>query len=106
MFHPSLKDLTAEQLAGRRVVFIRDGLDESRLALNFTAGGEHDVSDAEAAAPVDSLITSLVKGSLLPSAQLWITTRPMAAHQIPKEYIDRVTELRGFSDDQKLDYFR
>ncbi|XP_049925104.1 NLR family CARD domain-containing protein 3-like [Epinephelus moara] len=104
LFHPSLEKLTVEMLTMWKVAFILDGLDESRLTLNFKCN-EH-VSNVTQISTVDKLLTSLIKGKLLPSALLWITCRPAAANLIPPQYIHRVTEVRGFTDPQKEDYFK
>ncbi|XP_062277999.1 NLR family CARD domain-containing protein 3-like isoform X2 [Scomber scombrus] len=104
VFYPTLQKLTAEKLAVCKVLFIFDGLDESRLSLDFNNG--EVVSDVTQKSSVSVLLTNLIKGKLLPSALVWITSRPAAANQIPPSCVDRLTEVRGFTDPQKEEYFR
>ncbi|XP_062278011.1 NLR family CARD domain-containing protein 3-like [Scomber scombrus] len=100
-----------------QVVFIFDGLDECRLPLDFhnteiltdvTESTSHRqiLTDVTESTSVDVLLTNLIRGKLLPSARLWITTRPAAANQIPPECVGMVTEVRGFTEPQKEEYFR
>uniref|UniRef100_A0A8C5GPB8 NACHT domain-containing protein n=1 Tax=Gouania willdenowi TaxID=441366 RepID=A0A8C5GPB8_GOUWI len=86
------------------VLFILDGLDECRLPLDFLS--TKTLTDVSESTSVEVLLINLIRGKLLPSARLWITTRPAAANQIPPERVDMVTEVRGFTDPQKDEYFR
>ncbi|XP_041655542.1 NACHT, LRR and PYD domains-containing protein 12-like isoform X5 [Cheilinus undulatus] len=104
VFHPTLQKVRAETLAVCKLLFIFDGLDESRLSLDFNIS--EAVSDVSEKSSLNVLLTNLIKGNLLPSALIWITSRPAAANQIPPSCVDRVTEVRGFTDAQKEEYFR
>ncbi|XP_034160151.2 NACHT, LRR and PYD domains-containing protein 12 isoform X1 [Pangasianodon hypophthalmus] len=103
-FFPEMKKLEFIDCEAHKLLFIFDGLDECRLPLNFQ--NNKRLSDVTESASVDVLLTNLIKGNLLPSALVWITSRPGATNQIPTECVDQVTEVRGFSDPQKEEYFR
>ncbi|XP_076851497.1 NACHT, LRR and PYD domains-containing protein 3-like isoform X2 [Brachyhypopomus gauderio] len=103
-FFPETSDLKPTHYTYYKILFIFDGLDECRLPLDFQ--NNDSVWDVTESTSVDVLLTNLIKGNLLPSALLWITSRPAAANQIPPECVDQVTEVRGFSGPQKEEYFR
>ncbi|XP_050963398.1 NLR family CARD domain-containing protein 3 isoform X4 [Labeo rohita] len=103
-FHPELQDLDSKIYEECKVVFIFDGLDESRITLMFS--DDQNICDVTETSSVGVLMSNLMKEELLPSALIWITSRPAAANQIPSKYINRLTEIQGFNESQKEEYFR
>ncbi|KAA0704455.1 Ribonuclease inhibitor [Triplophysa tibetana] len=103
-FFPETKGLNLTRNEKFKILFVLDGLDECRLPLKF---GENEICrDVTVKVPLDVLLTNLINGNLFSSALIWITTRPAAASKIPNEWIHRVTEVRGFDDALKKEYFR
>ncbi|XP_051798331.1 NACHT, LRR and PYD domains-containing protein 12-like [Acanthochromis polyacanthus] len=88
-----------------KLLFVFDGLDESRLRLDFDVNNILSV-DITKSTKIEVLLRELISGKLLRSARLWITTRPAAAYQIPENLVNTTTEVRGFTDPQKEEYFR
>lgn len=103
IFFPETKDAGIRKFEDVPVAFILDGLDECRLPLDFQ--NNQVLTAASERASADVLLTNLIKGKLLPSARLWITTRPAAANQVPPECVDLLTEVRGFTNSHKKEYF-
>ncbi|XDV33638.1 hypothetical protein PO909_003969 [Leuciscus waleckii] len=103
VFFPETKEMEISS-DEYKVLFIFDGLDECRLSLNFKS--EEKLCNISESASVDELLMNLIEGNLLPSALIWITSRPAAANLVPSECVHRVTEVRGFNEPQKEEYFR
>ncbi|XP_044199226.1 NACHT, LRR and PYD domains-containing protein 12-like isoform X5 [Thunnus albacares] len=103
-YFEEVKDLEPSDYKSSSVLFIFDGLDEGKFPLNFEKN--EMCRSVTKTTTVDVLLTNLIAGKLLHKASIWITSRPAAASKIPPECIDRVTEVRGFNDEQKEEYFR
>nr|XP_055053865.1 protein NLRC3-like [Misgurnus anguillicaudatus] len=103
LFFPETKEMEISS-DEYKVLFIFDGLDECRLSLDFHSSVR--LCDVNESTSVNVMLTNLIKGNLFPSSLIWITSRPAAADLIPSECVDRVTEVRGFTDPQKEEYFR
>lgn len=101
---PEIKDIEIFTNVKKNMLFILDGLDESRLSLDFNRC--EILSDVTQTTTIAVLMTNLIRGRLLPMALVWITSRPVASSQIPANCIDLVTEVRGFNNLQKDEYFR
>ncbi|KAK3547296.1 hypothetical protein QTP86_018829 [Hemibagrus guttatus] len=103
-FFKEMKKFPLSELENYKVIFIFDGLDECRLPLDFK--NFERCSDITKLTSLEVLLMNLIVGTLLPCSLLWITSRPAAANQLPANCIDQVTEVRGFNDPQKEEYFR
>ncbi len=103
VFFPETKEMEISS-DEYKVLFIFDGLDECRLSLDFQSAVR--LCDVSESASVDVLLMNLIVGNLLPSALIWITSRPAAADLVPSECVHRVTEVQGFNEPQKQEYFR
>uniref|UniRef100_A0A3B3BVY0 B30.2/SPRY domain-containing protein n=1 Tax=Oryzias melastigma TaxID=30732 RepID=A0A3B3BVY0_ORYME len=102
-FFPETKEAQICSFEDFQIIFIFDGLDKCQLPLDFHK--TQILNDPRKSTSVGDLLTNLIRGKLLPSARLWITTRPAAADHIPADCVDMVTEIIGFNDPQKEDYF-
>ncbi|XP_054602320.1 uncharacterized protein [Nothobranchius furzeri] len=103
-FFPAMKTSEITDYDKYKILIILDGFDECRLDLKFN---ENDIwKDVKKPKSVSVLLSNLIQGHLLPEAQIWITSRPAASNSIPAETVDRLTEVRGFNDEQKEEYFR
>ncbi|KAK2892366.1 hypothetical protein Q8A67_012354 [Cirrhinus molitorella] len=103
VFFPETKEMEISS-DEYKVLFIFDGLDECRLPLYFQRN--EILQDTKKKTSMNVLLMNLIVGNLLPSALIWITSRPAAADLIPSECVHRVTEVRGFNEPQKEEYFR
>ncbi|XP_057691651.1 NACHT, LRR and PYD domains-containing protein 3-like [Corythoichthys intestinalis] len=91
--------------SGIKILFILDGLDECNFKIDLKKVRKVNKNVKESY-PLEVLLAYLIKGNLLPCARVWITTRPAAARDIPADLIDSRTEVGGFSDSRKMEYFR
>ncbi|XP_051777645.1 NACHT, LRR and PYD domains-containing protein 3-like isoform X9 [Erpetoichthys calabaricus] len=86
------------------LLFIIDGLDEFKHKLDFTQ--EKLCSNPDDYFPVHTLVTSLVRRTLLKGCTVLITTRPTALETLDMERVDRFAEILGFFPEQRLMYFK
>ncbi|CAI5647005.1 unnamed protein product [Oreochromis niloticus] len=103
-FFPAMKTSEISDYDKYNILVVLDGFDECRLDLDFSESNK--CTDVREQTSVNRLLTNLIHGNLLPTAQIWITSRPAASNRIPADKVDRVTEVRGFNKEQKEEYFR
>ncbi|XP_032957271.1 NLR family CARD domain-containing protein 3 isoform X2 [Rhinolophus ferrumequinum] len=87
-----------EAAALAKVLLILDGLDECKTPLDFS--NTVACTDPKKEIQVDHLITNIIRGNLFPELSVWVTSRPSTAGQIPGGLVDRMTEIRGFNEEE------
>ncbi|XP_034877996.1 NLR family CARD domain-containing protein 3 isoform X2 [Mirounga leonina] len=80
------------------ILLILDGLDECKTPLDFS--NTVACTDPKKEIQVDHLITNIIRGNLFPEVSVWVTSRPGVAGQIPGGLVDRMTEIRGFTEEE------
>uniref|UniRef100_A0A8C9KHA3 NLR family CARD domain containing 3 n=1 Tax=Panthera tigris altaica TaxID=74533 RepID=A0A8C9KHA3_PANTA len=81
-----------------KTLLILDGLDECKTPLDFS--NTVACTDPKKEIQVDHLITNIIRGNLFPEVSVWVTSRPSVAGQIPGGLVDRMTEIRGFDEEE------
>ncbi|XP_043945257.1 NLR family CARD domain-containing protein 3 [Protopterus annectens] len=79
-----------------KTILIMDGLDEFKAPLDFS--NTLVCTDPKKDIQVENLVTNIIRGNLFSDASVWVTSRPTSASQIPGGLVDRMTEIRGFSE--------
>ncbi|XP_023196467.1 uncharacterized protein LOC111609863 isoform X2 [Xiphophorus maculatus] len=102
-FFPAMRTSEITDYDKYKILIVLDGFDECRFDLKFSETNK--LSDVTTPTSINGLLSNLILGNLLPNAQIWITSRPAASNNIPPENVDRMTEVRGFNDEQKEKYF-
>uniref|UniRef100_H3AKZ9 NACHT domain-containing protein n=1 Tax=Latimeria chalumnae TaxID=7897 RepID=H3AKZ9_LATCH len=105
--HPCLNDLHGlREILSKpeNLLFILDGLDESKTSIDFKS--KRLCSNPERFNNVCTIVTSLVKKSLMKGCTVLITSRPTALEVVNVEMFDRCTEIIGFLDEQRKTYFK
>lgn len=95
---PNAGEGNLEVMAPDRVLLVLDGLDECKTPLEFS--NTMACTDPKKEIQVDHLITNIIRGNLFPEISVWITSRPSAAGQVPGGLVDRMTEIRGLTEEE------
>nr|XP_023416616.1 NLR family CARD domain-containing protein 3 isoform X3 [Cavia porcellus] len=95
---PNVGEACLAVTAPARVLLVLDGLDECKMPLDFS--NTVACTDPKREIQVDQLVTNIVRGNLFPEVSVWITSRPGAAGLIPGGLVDRMTEIRGFTEEE------
>ncbi|XP_044128387.1 NACHT, LRR and PYD domains-containing protein 3-like isoform X2 [Bufo gargarizans] len=87
-----------------KLLFIFDGLDESRHNMDFTS--HHLCSNPTQPEPCGHIVVSLVRKSLLDGCSVLMTSRPTRLASIDCSVFQRIVEITGFLPEERQMYFQ
>ncbi|XP_063066596.1 nucleotide-binding oligomerization domain-containing protein 2-like [Engraulis encrasicolus] len=101
-FYPDCEELT-KAFANKKnlVLFVLDGLDESRMELF-----KMSISDPTKETSIAELITSLITGDLLSSALIWLLERPEIKHPLDGILPHLSEDVKEMSITKTVDYIK
>ncbi|XP_059187801.1 protein NLRC3 [Centropristis striata] len=102
-YHPECKNMKYLEQEDCKYVVVMDSFDCYQGDLDWENCPV--INDNYTKVHPDVLVVNIIRGTVLRGARLWILGRRAAVSQIPSQYIDAVTEIQGFSDEMKDQYF-
>ncbi|XP_044127294.1 NACHT, LRR and PYD domains-containing protein 12-like [Bufo gargarizans] len=87
-----------------KLLFIFDGLDESRHNMDFSS--RHLGSNPKLPEPCGQIVVSLVRKSLLDGCSVLMTSRPTRLASIDCTVFQRIVEITGFLPEERRMYFQ
>lgn len=90
----------------QKLLFIFDGLDESRCEVDLSSRGFQDLCVSPGQVKTaSSIVASLVKQTLLKGCYVLLTSRPIALEKIESGVLHRSAEIVGFLSKEREGYF-
>ncbi|XP_038239014.2 NACHT, LRR and PYD domains-containing protein 3-like [Dermochelys coriacea] len=105
--YPSLQDRLPRILEDpEKLLFIFDGLDESKTDLKLSRGGSQELCmNPGDVKPVTVIVASLLKQTLLKGCSVLLTSRPIKLTSLEAGVFHRVASIVGFLSKERERYF-
>ncbi|XP_063763247.1 NLR family CARD domain-containing protein 3 isoform X2 [Eleginops maclovinus] len=101
-YYPECKDMKYLEDKDCKFLIVMDSFDCYQEHLDWQNAPV--INDNYTKAHPSVLVVNIIRGTVLRGARVWILGRRAAVSQIPSQFIDRVTEIQGFSDEMKDEY--
>ncbi|XP_068126589.1 NACHT, LRR and PYD domains-containing protein 3-like [Hyperolius riggenbachi] len=87
----------------QKLLFIFDGLDESKHKVDFKLS---HVRNTKQPSNIGEIVASLVKQSLIKGCYILLTSRPTKLESVDIRVFQRIIEIMGFFSDERQRYFK